>query len=55
MKLLLLSCLVALLINAIALGYYDDENPCGGEVIHWEANQINPYENTVIVVDPYGN
>lgn len=35
---------------------YDDYEPCScPEGISWEVNQINPYADTVIVPDPYGD
>jgi len=34
---------------------YQEPDPCSGaEHISWDVNQINPYENTVIIIDPYG-
>jgi hypothetical protein len=28
-------------------------NPCYGEHYSWSATPINPYENTIIIIDPY--
>lgn len=54
--------IISILLNIIAANYYEEdrytepeEDPCSGESIHWNAPQVNPYEDTLIVTDPYGD
>jgi hypothetical protein len=54
----ILILIVFIYILAVARAWTEDKEeccPCGGERISWEAKPRNPYEDTVIVDDPYKN
>ena len=54
MKLILI---LSLLLNVFAAGYRDEYedigDPCHGEEIHWSVKPYNPYEDTIIITNPY--
>jgi hypothetical protein len=54
MRLLLI---LSILLNIIAATSYDQyeyvDDPCSGEEIHWSVTPYNPYQDTLIITNPY--
>lgn len=58
MRILLTLSILLNIVNIVAAaGYYDTyeyiDEPCSGEEIHWNVTPYNPYENTLIITNPY--
>lgn len=51
---ILLAISLSFNILSILMAHGDEYDPCA-DSLHWEVRQINPYEDTLIVTDPYGD
>lgn len=53
MKILILITIVASFLS-LAISQDNEYDPCG-EYYHWEANQVNPFADTKVIIDPYSD
>lgn len=51
MKILILTTVIVVSLS-VANSQDNEYDPCG-EYYHWEANQINPFQDTKVIINPY--